>query len=206
MDGVSNILVVGVGGLGVMTAAEILAEAAVALGHEVKKAEFSGVARRGGEVSAHLRFGPRVLSPQIAPGSADILLGIEAAEAMRWQHMLRPGGIALINRGRLVPPVVELGLYAYPDDPAAEVRAAGVAVRAFDASQIASSLGDAVLANTVLLGASVDHLPFPAELLLAVIDQHFSRQGATVQAINRQAFAAGRAAAGAAPKGACVAG
>jgi indolepyruvate ferredoxin oxidoreductase beta subunit len=43
------------------------------------------MAQRGGVVSSHLRFGPKVLSPQIAPGEADVLLGFEAAEGMRWR-------------------------------------------------------------------------------------------------------------------------
>ena len=107
MAEVTNILVVGTGGQGVMTAAEILAEAALAEGHDVKKTEVAGMSQRGGVVSSHLRFGPRVLSPQISPGCADLLLGFEAAEGLRWQHMLRPDGLALINLGRLVPPVVE---------------------------------------------------------------------------------------------------
>ena len=91
----TNILVVGIGGQGVMTATEILAEAAIALGHDVKKTEVAGMAQRGGVVSSHLRFGTRVLTPQITPGTADVLLGFESAEAMRWQHMGRDGAAAL---------------------------------------------------------------------------------------------------------------
>src|SRR5574343_402034 len=125
MSTITNLLVVGIGGQGVMTATEILAEAAIALGHDAKKTEVAGMAQRGGVVSSHLRFGPRVLSPQIAPGTAEGLLGFESAEAMRWQHMLKPGGLALMNTGRLVPPVVDIGLYTYPEDPIGDMRAAG---------------------------------------------------------------------------------
>ncbi len=89
MSEITNILVVGTGGQGVMTATEILAEAAIAFGHDVKKTEVAGMAQRGGVVSSHLRFGKKVLSPQITPGTADLLLGFEAAEGLRWCHMLR---------------------------------------------------------------------------------------------------------------------
>ena len=194
MDQITNILVVGIGGQGVMTATEILAEAAIAVGHDVKKTEVAGMAQRGGVVSSHLRFGPRVLSPQITPGTADVLLGFEPAEGLRWQHMLKPGGIALMNTGRLVPPVVELGLYDYPEDPIGEMRRAGTRVDAFDATAIAQSLGNIRLGNTVMLGAIADHLPFPAEVLLDCILKRFARKGEAVIAINRQAFEAGRAA------------
>ncbi len=195
MSEITNILVVGTGGQGVMTATEILAEAAIALGHDVKKTEVAGMAQRGGVVSSHLRFGAKVLSPQITPGTADILLGFEAAEGMRWRHMLRADGVALINTGRLVPPVVDLGLFDYPDDPIGAVRAAGTRVFSFDASAIARDLGDLRLGNTVMLGAISDHLPFPAQVLEESILKRFAHKKAALIELNRQAFAAGRAAA-----------
>ena len=46
MSEITNILVVGTGGQGVMTATEILAEAAIAFGHDVKKTEVAGMAQR----------------------------------------------------------------------------------------------------------------------------------------------------------------
>jgi indolepyruvate ferredoxin oxidoreductase beta subunit len=198
MDNVTNILVVGIGGQGVMTATEILAEAAIALGHDVKKTEVAGMAQRGGVVSSHLRFGPKVLSPQIMAGQADLLVGFESAEAMRWCHMLRPGGLVLMNTARLVPPVVDIGLYDYPDDPLGEIRARGYQVHAFDAMAIALELGDVRLGNTVMLGAMADQLPFPAEVLLDAILKRFSARKPHMVEVNRKAFEAGRAAAKAA--------
>ena len=198
MSATTNILVVGIGGQGVMTATEILAEAAIALGHDAKKTEVAGMAQRGGVVSSHLRFGPKVLSPQITPGTADVLLGFEAAEGMRWRHMLKPEGIALMNTAKLVPPVVELGLYDYPEDPIAAMKSAGTRVVAFDATSIALELGDIRLGNTVMLGAIGDHLPFSADVLLECVLKRFTRKGEKVVEQNRRAFEAGRAAVGAA--------
>ena len=192
----TNILVVGIGGQGVMTATEILAEAAIAMGHDAKKTEVAGMAQRGGVVSSHLRFGRRVLSPQITPGTADLLLGFESAESMRWQHMLRPGAMTLMNTARLVPPVVELGLFDYPADPLAEIRNTGNPVIAFDASTIAHELGDIRLGNSVMLGAIADHLPFSADVLLDCVLRRFQRKGEKMVDLNRQAFHAGRAAVG----------
>ena len=194
----TNILVVGIGGQGVMTATEILAEAAISLGHDVKKTEVAGMAQRGGVVSSHLRFGERVLSPQIAPGEADLIVGFEAAEALRWIHYLRPGGRVLMNTARLVPPVVSGGLYDYPEDPVGEIRAQGIEVHAFDAMAIALELGDVRLGNSVMLGAIADHLPFSAEVLLQSILRRFqARKPAMVEA-NARAFEGGRAAVAAA--------
>lgn len=193
-NNVTNILVVGIGGQGVMTATEILAEAAIALGHDVKKTEVAGMAQRGGVVSSHLRFGPKVLSPQIMPGTADLLVAFEAAEGLRWCHMLKPGGLVLMNTARLVPPVVDLGLYDYPEDPLAEIKSRGYQLHAFDAMAIALSLGDVRLGNTVMLGAMADHLPFPAAVLEDSILKRFRARKPQMVELNRQAFEAGRAA------------
>ena len=189
---ITNILVCGIGGQGVMTAAEILAEAAMAEGHDVKKTEVAGMAQRGGVVTSHLRFGRKVLSPQIEPGTVQVLLGFEGAEALRWSHYLKPDGLALVNNARLVPPVVELGLFDYPDDPTGQMRAAGPRVVSFDAMSIARDLGEIRLGNTVMLGAIADYLPFSPEVLRACIDKRFTRKGEKVVEANRQAFAAGR--------------
>ena len=194
IQNVTNILVVGIGGQGVMTATEILAEAAIALGHDVKKTEVAGMAQRGGVVSSHLRFGAKVLSPQIMPGTADLLVGFESAEALRWCHYLKPGGLVLMNTARLVPPVVDLGLYDYPGDPLTEIRDRGYQVHAFDAMAIALDLGDMRLGNTVMLGAMADHLPFSADVLLESILKRFRARKPQMVEVNQKAFEAGRAA------------
>jgi indolepyruvate ferredoxin oxidoreductase beta subunit len=195
VDVITNILVCGIGGQGVMTAAEILAQAAMAKGYDVKKSEVAGMAQRGGVVTSHVRFGGKVHSPVITPGSADILVAFEAAEGARWGDYLRPGGVAMVNTIRLAPPVVSAGLFKYPDDPVAQMRAAGIHVVDFDAGAIARALGDLKLVNTVMLGAIADRLPFPAaDLEEQIVGRFRARKPAMVEA-NRLAFAAGRQAA-----------
>jgi indolepyruvate ferredoxin oxidoreductase beta subunit len=189
---VTNILVSGIGGQGVMTAAEILSQTALAQGYDVKKTEVAGMAQRGGVVTSHVRFGPRVLSPAIPDGEADILVGFEPAEALRWCTQLRPGGVAMVNRVRQEPPVVTLGLFDYPDDPVGQIRAQGIEVHAFDAGAIARELGNFRLVNTVMLGAISDYLPFSAEILKnSILDRFRARKPKLVE-INEQAFEAGR--------------
>lgn len=190
----TNILVSGIGGQGVMTAAEILSQTALTQGFDVKKTEVAGMAQRGGVVTSHVRFGEKVLSPSIPDGEADILVGFEPAEALRWCGQLRPGGVAMVNRARQEPPVVSLGLYDYPDDPVGEMRRLGINVHAFDAGAIARQLGNAKLVNTVMLGAISEYLPFSADVLKDVILQAFRLRKPKLVEINEQAFDAGRAA------------
>jgi len=191
-DDVTNILVAGIGGQGVMTATEILAQAALAQGYDVKKTEVAGMAQRGGLVNSHLRFGRKVLSPVIPSGQAKVLLAFEAAEGWRWCKEVVPGGLVLINDSRLPPPVVSAGLFPYPEDPVGDVRRAGYQVHAFDAAAIARELGEIRLINTIMLGAIADHLPFPAEVVRQQILSRFKARKPELLALNERAFEAGR--------------
>ncbi|RUQ37691.1 MAG: indolepyruvate oxidoreductase subunit beta [Candidatus Competibacteraceae bacterium] len=191
-DGIINILVVGIGGQGVMTAAEMLARTALNQGYDVKKTEVAGMAQRGGVVSSHVRFGPRIYSPQIDAGEADLLIGFEAAEALRWLPWLRPTGVAMVNTLRIAPPVVSVGLYDYPADPIGQLAASGVEVHAFDAGAIAEQLGNPKLVNSIMLGAISDHLPFPADVLKTAIIEGFRAYKPKLAEVNAQAFDAGR--------------
>jgi indolepyruvate ferredoxin oxidoreductase, beta subunit len=138
------------------------------------------------------------LSPQITPGTADVLLGFESAEAMRWQHMLRKGGITLMNTARLVPPVVELGLYDYPEDPLAEISQFCVQQGCRLSMRRRSPCNWATSASAihVMLGAIADYPAiWPAETLLeGCVLKRFARKGEKLVELNRQAFEAGRAA------------
>jgi indolepyruvate ferredoxin oxidoreductase beta subunit len=188
----TNILVVGIGGQGVMTAAEVLARVALDAGWDASKTEIAGMSQRGGVVSSQVRIGSRVHASEIAPGQVDLLLALEAAEGLRWCHWRAPGGRAIVNTLRAVPPVVSSGRAKYPDDPFGDLRALGHAGWSVDASAIAVSLGDVRLANTVLLGAAADSLPFDSDALLEQILRRFARNEQLRQR-NAAAFEAGRA-------------
>jgi len=87
---------VGTGGQGILLLARALAEIAVRRGRPVISSETHGMAMRGGTVTANLKVG-EYASPLIPAGSADILIGLDAAETSGFLHMLRSGGIAAVN-------------------------------------------------------------------------------------------------------------
>ncbi|MCG8427672.1 MAG: indolepyruvate oxidoreductase subunit beta [Chromatiales bacterium] len=190
----TNILVAGIGGQGVMTAAEVLSQTALKQGYDVKKTEVAGMAQRGGVVTSHVRFGERVLSPAIPPGETDIIVGFEPAESLRWCTHLREGGVAMVNTMKQEPPVVSLGLFDYPEDPVGEIIAAGIDVHAFDAGAIARELGNFRLVNTVMLGAISTYLPFSPDILKNEIVDRFRAKKPKLVEINEKAFEAGQAA------------
>ncbi len=92
---VVNIVIAGLGGQGVITASDILADAAFRAGLDVKKSEIHGMSQRGGSVASDVRIGEQVLSPMVPPGEADFLLVLSADQVEPNQHQLKPGGMLI---------------------------------------------------------------------------------------------------------------
>ena len=92
----TNIVLAGLGGQGVLKASDIVADVAFRAGLDVKKSEIHGMSQRGGSVTSDVRFGEKVYSPMVPPGEADylVVLSADQVEPNRWQ--LREGG-ALIT-------------------------------------------------------------------------------------------------------------
>src|ERR1035437_5681055 len=96
MSKVTNIVVAGLGGQGVLKGTDILADVALRAGYDVKKSEIKGMSQRGGSVTGDVRFGDEVFSPMVPNGEADYLLVLEPTQVEPHRHLLRPGG-ALIT-------------------------------------------------------------------------------------------------------------
>ena len=92
---VTNIVVAGLGGQGVLTSSDILAEALFLAGVDVKKAEVHGMSQRGGSVASDVRFGEKVSSPMVPTGEADYLVVLSADQLEVNRHMLREGGVLI---------------------------------------------------------------------------------------------------------------
>ena len=92
MTKVTNIVIAGLGGQGVLKASDIVADVAFRAGFDVKKSEIHGMSQRGGSVTSDVRFGESVYSPMVPSGEADylVVLSLDQVEPNRWQ--LREGG------------------------------------------------------------------------------------------------------------------
>jgi indolepyruvate ferredoxin oxidoreductase beta subunit len=95
MKRVTNVVLAGLGGQGVIKASDILADAALRAGLDVKKAEVHGMSQRGGSVTSDVRFGDRVLSPMVPHGEADFLVVLAPSEVAVTRPLLRAGGVLL---------------------------------------------------------------------------------------------------------------
>jgi len=191
-----NVLIVGVGGQGVIMVSKALAWLAQSRGLEVKQSEVHGMAKRGGSVFSHVRFGEQVWSPTIPRGEADILVALEWAEGLRWLPFLKPEvGIFICDTKRIVPPFACLNRrpgapMRYSRETPAEVKAHVAEGYAIDATQMAEELGNERAANVVLLGALSTALDFPPADWEKAVTEFVPKK--TV-AVNLEAFRRGRA-------------
>jgi len=92
---VTNVVIAGLGGQGVIKASDILADAALRAGLDVKKAEVHGMSQRGGSVTSDVRFGSKVLSPMVPAGEADFLVVLAPSEVEVTRGLLRSTGLLL---------------------------------------------------------------------------------------------------------------
>ena len=169
-QGKYNILIVGVGGQGVLLASEIVSDVAMNAGFDVKKSEVHGMAQRGGVVSSHVRIAPKVYSPTIGYGQADVVVAFEQAEGLRAIDWMKKDGVAIASTTRLVPAIVTSSKdFNYPDDAIAAMRKKADRVIGVPADSIAAELGNPRLVNTILMGVMSNYLPFEAEMWLDVI-------------------------------------
>jgi indolepyruvate ferredoxin oxidoreductase beta subunit len=103
---VTNVVFAGLGGQGVIKASDIVADAALRCGLDVKKSELHGMSQRGGSVTSDVRFGDRVLSPMVPYGEADFLIVLESTQVEVNRPLLASGGRLLapdlIPEGRLI--------------------------------------------------------------------------------------------------------
>jgi indolepyruvate ferredoxin oxidoreductase beta subunit len=90
-----DIFVTGIGGQGVLLASEIISQAGLSAGYDVKKSEVHGMSQRGGSVTSCVRLGKKVYSPLIETGAADILVSLHPEEGRRQTVSLRKGGLFL---------------------------------------------------------------------------------------------------------------
>lgn len=186
---ITNILLVGVGGQGILLASEILAEAFMLAGFDVKKSEIHGMSQRGGSVVSHVRFGNEVFSPVVPEGEGDILFGFELLETRRCLNLLRPGAKIIANDFKIQPPSVLLGQQLYPENLQAEISARFPDFQLVDGLKIATEIGNPRVANTVLLGAVSKHLQLQDQIWQKALQKMVPAKALD---LNMKAFESGR--------------
>jgi indolepyruvate ferredoxin oxidoreductase beta subunit len=186
-----NLIICGVGGQGIILASDILAEVAIDSGYDVKKTDTLGMAQRGGSVISHIRMGKKIYSPMIKKGQADIVLGFEKLEALRWSQYLNDKSIVIVNNYKIPPSTVNLGKASYPDDEKTDsiLREKAGRVISTNGTEYALNLGDIRVLNIFLIGCASVFLPFKIQVWMDTI---LRRLPSKVASINKTAFDKGR--------------
>lgn len=149
----TTIIIAGVGGQGVLTAANILAKAGLKEGYNVIASELHGMAQRGGNVECTVRIGD-VYSPIAADNSADAIIAFEPLEALRNIKKVKKGGAALTDINTIIPPLISIGLGSYnPLDEIYEQLSKNHILIKINANELAKKAGSLLTKNVVMLGA-----------------------------------------------------
>ena len=190
MKNKTNIVLTGVGGQGVITAANILGKAALKAKINIFVSEVHGMAQRGGSVNCSVRMG-NVSGPLVATGTADVIISTEPIEALRYIQYSNSSTRIITDIAPMIPYTVSVGGEEYPDVKTVfkELSKYGKLFK-IDAVKIAKDAGALITKNIVMLGAlaASDVLPFKSEILLETILENIPKKS---KEINKKAFEGG---------------
>jgi indolepyruvate ferredoxin oxidoreductase, beta subunit len=175
-----RIVFVGVGGQGNLLASRLLGEACLAAGIPVVVSEIHGMAQRGGIVESAVVMGDAV-SPIVAKGEADILIGFEPLETLRALNKCNEKTKVITNIHPLPPFTAAIGQGTYPDiDNAINlIRIYTSALITLDGNKLAVEAGNPLSLNMVMIGALIGSNFIP-------LDENTLRD--TISTITKQAF------------------
>lgn len=110
-----NIYIVGLGGQGVLTIGELIADSTQKSGAHVNYFPTKGMSQRGGFVNAQLRIGDD-LGPALPPEGAQLVIAFERSEALKGIRYCNPETDFVLFDDCWMTSQVIVGKAAYPDE------------------------------------------------------------------------------------------
>ncbi|KZK81328.1 indolepyruvate ferredoxin oxidoreductase [Pseudovibrio sp. Ad13] len=198
LENTHNLLVAGIGGMGVTTISAIIAMAAHIDGIKASTLDMTGLAQKGGPVTSHVRFAAAsdtIEGPRVPPAQLDVLIASDMlvaskAEQLSLYHKSRTHGFVNTNVTPTSEFVMKQQLSFDEHKMKRTLEQGTLDLRAHDLANIAEKLlGDAIYTNMMLIGLSYQAgtLPISAQ----AIENAISLNGAAVEK-NINAFHAGR--------------
>ena len=185
-----DIILCGVGGMGALSSAAIISEAALSMGWYMKQAETHGMSQRGGDVQSHLRISDKPICSDLIPeGQCDLILSVEPMEALRYLPFLnKKTGWVITNEN----PFINIPNYPEKDAIIAEINKLPNHI-VMDADSIAKEVHNPKGTNMVILGAASKYLGIDLEKLEDAVRSKFGKKGDAIVNANIDALRAGRA-------------
>lgn len=164
-----NIIITGVGGQGLITLLKIISQAALEENYDIKTSELHGLSQRGGSVEVHIRFGKEIWSPLVKTGGAQLIISLEAQEALKAGQYSAKETIFLINDNFI--PIPEQQLLA-PQEINHSLKKISKKIFLIPASEFCQKeLGSDVVAGIFLLGCAAFNklIPLKPESIISAI-------------------------------------
>ncbi|TDA66036.1 MAG: hypothetical protein D9V45_03570 [Chloroflexi bacterium] len=149
-----DIFFAGVGGQGILTIGEVLAEVAHYKDIPANFYPSKGMAQRGGFVKAQLRLGRENVGPNIPQRGADMVIAMEQSESLKAIPFIKPGGDFVLYSDIWAPTAVALGKAPYPAfaQITEQVKLAGARLVHIAPGQLPEYAGERVHPNLYVLG------------------------------------------------------
>ncbi|MCY3781517.1 MAG: indolepyruvate ferredoxin oxidoreductase family protein [Chloroflexi bacterium] len=200
VNGTANILMMGIGGTGVVTANQVMGTAAALDGFHVRSLDQTGLSQKGGPVVSNLKISaePVDMAAKIGASATDAFLVFDVLTATEGKNLIRAHpqrSVAIVSTSQVpTGDMVRDTTVEYPEaDHLLEIinreTRAGDNIF-FDALGLAEALfGDHMMANFLVIGAAYQAgtLPMSAE----AIEEAIALNGVKVED-NQHAFRAGR--------------
>jgi indolepyruvate ferredoxin oxidoreductase beta subunit len=184
---IMSVLFTGVGGQGIILTTNVLAEAAMLEGYDVKVSEVHGMAQRGGSVVGSVRLGSKVYSPIV--NKADFIVSLEKLEALRYIDKLNKEGFIIVNDFEIYPTSLYLDDTRYPENIMSKLAKHTSNYMIVKATEIAKKLNEIRVSNTVLLGSLSNFIPIKIDSWIKSIEKNVPRSAVEV---NIEAFREGK--------------
>jgi len=185
-----SLIVIGVAGQGNVVTSYLICNALVREGYLVTFGQTYPAQQRGGSVINYIRVSREVQASPIVPqGRADVIVAMEPVEAMRMLNQYgNPNVITMVNP-RPIQAIDTTGLgVKYPslDKIMEDIKELSAKTWVVNATDEAQELGNAIMANVVLVGALVGSgvLPLTRKSMEPVLQERFPK----VFEINMKAF------------------
>lgn len=168
-DKITNILISGVGGQGILLASQIVAEAFVRADYDVKTSVALGMSQRAGSVCSHIRAGKKIYSPLISKGDAEIVIAMELLEIATWLEYLKRDGLVMLLDRLIISGIIKPSLYEYISNLKDSIRKNTRYLYEISDTETSKELKDIKTANIFMLGALSSYLPIKEKHWLAAI-------------------------------------
>jgi indolepyruvate ferredoxin oxidoreductase beta subunit len=186
-----DIILAGVGGQGILLMARALIQSARKQGLQYKQSEIHGMSQRGGPVYSHLRLSEgKIWSDLIPKAAADIVIGIEPMEALRYASYLSQKGMIITSN----IPVKSIPNYPEVDLIINKIKSYERHIF-IDTERLAKKAGSSKSQNMVIVGAASHNLMIEKSNLIKAIKELFSSKDKRIIDVNLKAFEYGREAA-----------